>query len=84
MLVLCQQHHTHYIYIYAFSRHFYRKRLTVHSGLYIYCQYVCSLGFEPMTFALLMQRYTTEPQEQSMCIHRRIIFVFFAHKKYLL
>ncbi len=30
---------------------------------YIYCQYVCSLGIEPTTFALLMQCSTTEPQE---------------------
>ncbi len=32
--------------------------------LYIFCQYVCSLGIEPTTFALLMQYATTEPQEQ--------------------
>ncbi len=38
-----------YIYIYAFSRRFYPKRLTVH------CQYMCSLGIEPTTFALLTQ-----------------------------
>ncbi len=31
--------------------------------LYIFCQYVCSLGIEPMTFALLTQCSTTEPQE---------------------
>ncbi len=40
------------IYIYAFSRHFYPKRLTVHSGYTFFCQYVCSLGIEPTTFAL--------------------------------
>ncbi len=39
-----------YIYIYAFSRRFYPKRLTLHSVLYIFCQYVCSLGIEPTTF----------------------------------
>ncbi len=33
-----------YIYIYAFSRHFYPKRLT------LFYQYVCSLGIEPTTF----------------------------------
>ncbi len=44
-----------YIYIYAFSRRFYPKRLTVHSGYTFFCQYVCSLGIEPTTFALLMQ-----------------------------
>ncbi len=31
--------------------------------LYLYCQYVCSLGTEPTTFALLTQCSTTEPQE---------------------
>ncbi len=29
----------------------------------LYCQYVCSLGIEPTTFALLTQCSTTEPQE---------------------
>ncbi len=38
-----------YIYIYAFSRHFYPKRLT--SGYtFVFYQYVCSLGIEPTTF----------------------------------
>ncbi len=39
-----------YIYTYAFSRRFYPKRLTLHSGYTFYCQYVCSLGIEPTTF----------------------------------
>ncbi len=43
-----------YIYIYAFSRRFYPKRLTVHSGYTFFCQYV-SMGIEPTTFALLTQ-----------------------------
>ncbi len=50
-----QQANTFYIYIYAFSRRFYPKRLTVHSGYTFFCQYVCSLGIEPTTFALLAQ-----------------------------
>ncbi len=29
----------------------------------MYCQYVCSLGIEPTTFALLTQCSTSEPQE---------------------
>ncbi len=29
----------------------------------MYCKYVCSLGIEPTTFALLTQCSTTEPQE---------------------
>ncbi len=37
-------------YIYAFSRGFYPKRLTVHSGYTFFYQYVCSLGIEPTTF----------------------------------
>ncbi len=37
--------------------------------LYIYfCQYMCSLGIEPTTFALLTQCSTTEPLEHSMCL----------------
>ncbi len=44
-----------YIYIYAFSRRFYPKRLTVHSGYTFIGQYMCSLGIEPTTFALLTQ-----------------------------
>ncbi len=58
-----------YIYIYThththeFSKRFYPKRLTLHSGYTFFCQYVCSLGIEPTTFALLTQCSTTEPQE---------------------
>ncbi len=45
-----------YIYIYAFSRCFYPKRFIVQSGYtYFFCGYVCSLGIEPTTFALLTQ-----------------------------
>ncbi len=33
-----------FIYIYAFSRRFYPKRLTVHSGYTCFGQYMCSLG----------------------------------------
>ncbi len=36
----------YYIYMHAFSRRFYPKRLTLH----VFCQYVCSLGIEPTTF----------------------------------
>ncbi len=44
-----------YIYIYVFSRRFYPKWLTVHSGYTFFCQYVCSLGIEPTTFTMLTQ-----------------------------
>ncbi len=41
----------HYIiYIYAFSRRFYPKRLTVHSGYTFYFINMCFLGIEPTTF----------------------------------
>ncbi len=44
----------HYIYIYAFSRHFYPKRLTYAFSLYIFFFVsMRSLGIEPTTFALL-------------------------------
>ncbi len=42
-------------YIYAFSRCFYPKRFTVHSDYICFCQYVCSLGIKPTTFAVLTQ-----------------------------
>ncbi len=38
-------------FTFTFSRHFYPKRLTVHSGYTgFFNQYVCSLGIEPTTF----------------------------------
>ncbi len=43
-----------YIYIYAFSRRFYPKRLTGYT-FFCFCQYMCSLGIKPTTFALLTQ-----------------------------
>ncbi len=44
------------VYIFTFIRRFYPKRLTVHWGYtFFFCQYMCSLGVEPTTFALLTQ-----------------------------
>ncbi len=44
----------HYIYIYAFSRRFYPKRLTLHSSYsFTFDQLLLSLGIEPMILALL-------------------------------
>ncbi len=44
-----------YIYIYAFSRRFYPKRLTLHSSYSFYIdQLLLSLGIEPMILALLV------------------------------
>ncbi len=57
----CSKSAVFYIYIYAFSRHFYPKRLTMYSrciaysGYTFFCQYMCSLGIKPTTFALLTQ-----------------------------
>ncbi len=54
-----------YIYIYAFSRRFYPKRLAGHSGYTCFVS-MCSLGIEPtQPFVLLTQCSTTEPQKQS-------------------
>ncbi len=50
----------------TFTRRFYPKRLTEHSGYTCFLQYVCSLGIEPTTFALLTQCSTTEPQEHKL------------------
>ncbi len=55
--------HAYNIYIYAYSRRFYSKQLFCIQVIHLYCQYVCSLGIEPTTFALLAQCSTTEPQE---------------------
>ncbi len=50
--------------IYAFSRRFYPKRITVHSGYTFFLYSVCvPWELNPQPFALLMQCSTTEPQE---------------------
>ncbi len=47
--------HVYYIYIYAFSRRFYPKRLTLHSSYsFTFYQLLLSLGIEPMILALLV------------------------------
>ncbi len=53
-----------YIYIYAFSRCFYPKRLTVHSGNNIFFLISMCVPWElnPQPFALLTKCSTTEPQ----------------------
>ncbi len=52
-----------YIYIYAFSRRFYPKRLTVHSGYTCFITMCVPWESNPQPFALLTQCSTTEPQE---------------------
>ncbi len=63
-------------YIYAFSRRFYPKRLTVHSFFY---QYVCSLGIEPKTFcsanAMLYHWATGTPQALNVGLPLTTIFI---------
>ncbi len=52
--------------IYAFSRRFYPKRLTLHSG-YTFIIIMCvPWELNPQPFALLTQCSTTEPQEHSI------------------
>ncbi len=50
-------------YIYAFSRHFYPKQLTVHSGYTFFISMCDPWELNPQPFALLTQCSTTEPQE---------------------
>ncbi len=38
-----------------------------------FCQYVCSLGIEPTTFALLTQCSTIEPQKHKMVQNRYMV-----------
>ncbi len=52
--ILWESHESFYIYIYAFSRRFYPKRLTLHSSYsFTFYQLWLSLGIEPMILALL-------------------------------
>ncbi len=52
-----------YIYIYAFSRRIYPKRLTVHSAYTFFVSMCVPWELNPLPFALLTQCSTTEPQE---------------------
>ncbi len=54
------------IYIYAFSRRFYPKRLTVHSGYPCFITMCVPWESNPQPFALLTQCSTTEPQEHCL------------------
>ncbi len=62
-LLHTQRTYTYYIYIYAFSRRFYPKRLTVHSGYTCFISMCVPWKLNPQPFALLTQCSTTEPQE---------------------
>ncbi len=52
-----------FFYIYAFIRHFYPKRRTVHSGYTFFISMCVPLELNPQPFALSTQCSTTEPQE---------------------
>ncbi len=53
-----------HIYVYVFSKYFYPKQLPIAIFmLYMFYQYVCSLGIEPTTFCAITQCSTIEPQE---------------------
>ncbi len=56
---------THYIHLHLCIYQTLLSKATYSTfRLYIFfCQYMCSLGIEPTTFALLTQCSTTEPQE---------------------
>ncbi len=53
-----------FIYIYAFSRRFYPKKLTVHSGYTFFISMCVPWELNPQPFALLTQFSITEPQER--------------------
>ncbi len=56
-----------YIYIYAFSRRFYPKRLTIAFRLYIFISMCVPWESNPQPFALLTQCSTTEPHRNTIC-----------------
>ncbi len=55
----------HHIYIYAFSRRFYPKRLTIAFRLYIFISMCVPWESNPQPFALLTQCSTTEPHRNT-------------------
>ncbi len=60
------------IYIYAFSRHFYPKRLTIAFRLYIFINMCVPWESNPQLFALLTQCSTTEPHRNTFIQFRDI------------
>ncbi len=61
---MCVHNKYIYIYMYAFSRRFYPKRLKVHSAYTFFISMCVPLELNPQPFALLTQCPTTEPQVQ--------------------
>ncbi len=71
-------------YIYAFSRRFYPKWLTITFRLYIFYQYVCSLGIEPTTFcAADAMFYHWAIQELHIVSTQKETFILAANSGYM-
>ncbi len=62
-MLLCALLFTFYIYIYAFSRRFYPKRLTVHSGYNFFVSTCVPWELNPQPLRCQRNALTTEPQE---------------------
>ncbi len=61
------------LHLFTFSRCFIQSNIQYIQVIHVF-QYVCSLGIEPTTFALLTQCSATEPQEHYQVT--RVIWVF--------
>ncbi len=62
-----------YIYIYALSRRFYPKRLTITFRLYIFISKCVPWESNPQPFALLTQCSTTEPHRNNKLTYKQNI-----------
>ncbi len=65
------------IYIYAFSRRFYPKRLTITFRLYIFISMCVLWESNPQPFALLAQCSTTEPHRNTLISYTHIEYSYF-------
>ncbi len=74
--VHCDRRPDPYIYIYAFSRRFYPKRLTIAFRLYIFISMCVPWESNPQPFALLTQCSTTEPHRSTVSgAHSPFVFL---------
>ncbi len=65
MSFICHIRNYIYIYMYAFSRRFYPKRLTIAFRLYIFISTCVPWELNPQPFAQLTQCSTTEPHRNT-------------------
>ncbi len=72
-----------FTYIYAFSRRFYPKRLTIAFRLYIFYQYMCSLGIEPTTFCAADAMLYHWATGRLICLYCKYFVYFFASGVFL-